>query len=82
VVLDVVGSNPIAHPEETAGQGTVPRSLCGVPRDSNPVRERNVAWFHTAGAQKRVVEVFGAAQPLLAWYDTHVGPSAGSRNGW
>jgi uncharacterized protein (TIGR02453 family) len=39
------------------------------------------AWFHTAGAEKRVVAVFRAAQPLLAWYDTHVGPGAGSRNG-
>jgi uncharacterized protein (TIGR02453 family) len=36
------------------------------------------AWLATAGAKKRVVEVFRAAAPLLAWLDTHVGPSHGA----
>ena len=31
------------------------------------------AWLATAGAKKRVVEVFQAAKPLLGWLDTNVG---------
>ena len=33
------------------------------------------SWLGTAGAKKRVVEVFRAAGPLLTWLDTHVGPA-------
>ena len=33
------------------------------------------AWLATAGAKKRVVEVYRAAQPLLAWLEAHVGPA-------
>jgi uncharacterized protein (TIGR02453 family) len=33
------------------------------------------AWLTTAGAKKRVVEVFRAARPLLAWLQTNVGPA-------
>ena len=32
-------------------------------------------WLGTAGAKKRVVDLFHAAAPLLAWLDAHVGPS-------
>ena len=32
------------------------------------------SWLGTAGAKKRVVEVFHATAPLLAWLHTHVGP--------
>jgi len=32
------------------------------------------SWLGTPGAKKRVVEVFRATAPLLAWLDTHVGP--------
>jgi uncharacterized protein (TIGR02453 family) len=31
------------------------------------------AWLATAGAKKRVVDVFTAAQPMLAWLETNVG---------
>jgi len=31
------------------------------------------AWLGTAGAKKRVVEVFHAAKPLLGWLDANVG---------
>ena len=31
------------------------------------------AWLATAGAKKRVVEVFQASKPLLGWLDTNVG---------
>jgi uncharacterized protein (TIGR02453 family) len=31
------------------------------------------AWLATAGAKKRVVDVFHAAQPMLAWLETNVG---------
>jgi uncharacterized protein (TIGR02453 family) len=31
------------------------------------------AWLGTAGAKKRVVDVFQAAAPLLAWLETNVG---------
>jgi uncharacterized protein (TIGR02453 family) len=31
------------------------------------------AWFATAGAKKRVVDVFHAAKPLLAWLEINVG---------
>ena len=34
------------------------------------------AWMGTAKAKQRVVDFFGAARPLNAWLDTHVGPSA------
>ncbi len=33
------------------------------------------SWLRTAGAKKRVVEVFGAAAPLLAWLHANVGPA-------
>ena len=33
------------------------------------------AWLSTAAPKKRVVEVFRAARPMLAWLDDHVGPS-------
>ena len=32
-------------------------------------------WLSTAGAKKRVVDLFHATAPLLAWLDAHVGPS-------
>ncbi len=32
------------------------------------------AWLGTARAKQRVVDVFRAAAPVLAWLDTHVGP--------
>ena len=32
------------------------------------------SWLGTAGAKKRVVEVFRATAPLLAWLHAHVGP--------
>ncbi len=32
-------------------------------------------WLATAGAKKRVVDLFHATVPLLAWLDAHVGPS-------
>jgi uncharacterized protein (TIGR02453 family) len=35
------------------------------------------AWLGTAGAKKRVVEVFRAAEPLLDWLGRHVGPPQG-----
>ena len=31
-------------------------------------------WLSTAGAKKRVVDLFHATAPLLAWLDAHVGP--------
>jgi len=31
------------------------------------------SWLHTAGAQKRVVEVFRAAKPMLKWLEANVG---------
>ena len=34
------------------------------------------SWLGTAGAKKRVVEVFRAAAPLLNWLQRHVGPAA------
>ena len=34
------------------------------------------SWLGTAGAKKRVVEVFHATAPLLAWLETNVGPSS------
>jgi uncharacterized protein (TIGR02453 family) len=34
------------------------------------------AWLHTAGAKKRVVEVFRAAKPMLTWLETNVGDSS------
>jgi hypothetical protein len=34
------------------------------------------AWLGTAGAKKRVADVWRAADPLLSWLDTHVGASA------
>jgi uncharacterized protein (TIGR02453 family) len=33
------------------------------------------AWLHTAGAQKRVIEVFRAAKPMLKWLEANVGDS-------
>ncbi len=33
------------------------------------------SWLGTAGAKKRVVDVFRAAAPLLDWLHTHVGPT-------
>ncbi len=33
------------------------------------------SWLGTAAAKKRVVDVLRAAGPLLAWLDTHVGPT-------
>ena len=33
------------------------------------------AWLGTAGAKKRVVEVFESSAPLLAWLHAHVGPA-------
>jgi len=33
------------------------------------------SWLGTAGAKKRVVDVFRATAPLLDWLHTHVGPS-------
>jgi uncharacterized protein (TIGR02453 family) len=36
------------------------------------------SWLHTAGAKKRVVEVFRAAEPMVDWLGTHVGPSRSS----
>jgi uncharacterized protein (TIGR02453 family) len=33
------------------------------------------SWLATAGAKKRVVDVFRAAAPLLTWLEKHVGPS-------
>jgi uncharacterized protein (DUF2461 family) len=32
-------------------------------------------WLGTAGAKKRVVDLFHATAPLLAWLEVHVGPS-------
>ena len=32
-------------------------------------------WLGTAAARKRVVDLFHATAPLLAWLDAHVGPS-------
>jgi uncharacterized protein (TIGR02453 family) len=32
-------------------------------------------WLATAGAKKRVVDLFHATKPLLAWLDAQVGPS-------
>jgi uncharacterized protein (TIGR02453 family) len=34
------------------------------------------AWLHTAGAKKRVVDVFRAAKPMLAWLEANVGDSS------
>ena len=34
------------------------------------------SWLGTAGAEKRVVEVFRATTPLLAWLRSYVGPSS------
>ena len=34
------------------------------------------AWLSTAGAKKRVADVLRTAQPLLAWLEANVGPSA------
>jgi hypothetical protein len=34
------------------------------------------AWLHTAGAKKRVVEVFRAAKPMLTWLEVNVGDSS------
>ena len=36
------------------------------------------SWLGTAGAKKRVVEVFRAATPLLDWLQRHVGPAPDS----
>lgn len=36
------------------------------------------SWLGTAGAKKRVVEVFHATAPLLGWLQKHVGPSSES----
>jgi uncharacterized protein (TIGR02453 family) len=33
------------------------------------------AWLHTARAKKRVVEVLGAAKPMLRWLEANVGDS-------
>jgi uncharacterized protein (TIGR02453 family) len=33
------------------------------------------SWLGTAGAKKRVVEVFESSAPLLAWLHAHVGPA-------
>jgi hypothetical protein len=33
-------------------------------------------WLHTAGAEKRVVEVFRAAKPMLKWLEANVGDSS------
>ena len=33
------------------------------------------SWLRTAGAKKRVVDVFHASAPLLAWLHAHVGPA-------
>ena len=33
------------------------------------------AWLHTAGARKKVEQVWVEAEPLCAWLDAHVGPS-------
>ncbi len=33
------------------------------------------AWLSTAAAKKRVVETLRAAEPLLTWLETHVGPT-------
>jgi uncharacterized protein (TIGR02453 family) len=33
------------------------------------------AWLSTAAAKQRVVDVFRAAKPMLAWLDANVGPS-------
>jgi uncharacterized protein (TIGR02453 family) len=35
------------------------------------------AWLHTARAKARVVEVFTAGAPLVAWLDAQVGPPRG-----
>jgi hypothetical protein len=32
------------------------------------------SWLATAGAKKRVVDVFHTAEPLLAWLNANVGP--------
>jgi uncharacterized protein (TIGR02453 family) len=32
-------------------------------------------WLGTAGAKRRVVDLFHATAPLLSWLDAHVGPS-------
>jgi uncharacterized protein (TIGR02453 family) len=34
------------------------------------------AWLHTAGAKKRVVDVFRAAKPMLTWLEVNVGDSS------
>jgi uncharacterized protein (TIGR02453 family) len=33
------------------------------------------SWLRTTGAKKRVVDVFHASAPLLAWLQNHVGPA-------
>jgi uncharacterized protein (TIGR02453 family) len=34
------------------------------------------AWLSTSAPKKRIVELFHAARPMLAWLDDHVGPAA------
>ncbi len=36
-------------------------------------------WLGTAGAKKRVVDLFHATAPLLSWLDAHVGAERGGR---
>ncbi len=87
--LEGIVSDLAAARLEVAAMDTLKTAPRGYPKDHERVallRHKGLvamrswppaAWLATAGAKKRVVEVFRAAAPLLAWLDSYVGPSDG-----
>jgi uncharacterized protein (DUF2461 family) len=88
-VVDTLGAARL----EVSAMETLKTAPRGYPRDHPRVellRHKGLvamkawpvaSWLGTAGAKKRVVEVFHATAPLLAWLHTHVGPPADADDG-